>query len=120
MLKEFTCIICPNGCDITAEIENGTLSKTEGELCKRGKEYVLQEITAPKRNIASLIKVNGGELPLASVRLTNPIPKEKIFDVMNEIKKVQVDAPTHIGQIAIENVLGLNSNVIITKNILSN
>lgn len=117
MIKDFTCIICPNGCDLKATVVDGAVEKTEGALCKRGHEYVVQEITAPKRNIASSVKVNGGELPLASVRLSSPIPKEKIFDVMNEIKKVEVSAPTHIGQIVIENVLGLNSNVIITKNI---
>jgi len=36
---------------------------------------------------------------------------------MDEIKKIEVEAPTHIGQIVIENVLGLESDVVITKNI---
>jgi len=117
MTREFTCIICPNGCEISATIENNIVVKTEGSLCKKGEEYVVQEITAPKRTISSSIKVRGGELPLVSVRLSDFIPKEKIFEVMDEIKKVEVEAPTHIGQIVIENVLGLGSNVVITKNI---
>lgn len=117
MIREFTCIICPNGCEISATIENGEVLKTSGSSCKKGVEYVVQEIKAPKRTISSSIKVIGGDLPLVSVRLTDYIPKEKIFEVMDEIKKIEVEAPTHIGQIVIENVLGLGSDVVITKNI---
>lgn len=69
------------------------------------------------RNIATSILVEGGELPLASVRLTKPIPREKIFAVMEEIKKVKVSAPVSEGTIVISKVLGLDSNVIVTKDI---
>jgi CxxC motif-containing protein len=36
---------------------------------------------------------------------------------MEEINKVGVDAPTHIGDIAISNVLGTGADIVITKNI---
>jgi len=117
MTREFTCIICPNGCEITVTIENNVVIKTEGSLCKKGEEYVVQDITAPKRTLSSSIKVIGGDLPLVSVRLSDFIPKEKIFEVIDVIKKIEIEAPTHIGQIVIENILGLGSNVVITKNI---
>ena len=57
------------------------------------------------------------EMPLASVRLSAPIPKAKIFDVMNEIRKVKRTAPVHEGEVVIENVLGLGSNVIVTRTV---
>ena len=117
MTKEYTCIICPNGCELTAEFEDGKVLTVHGALCKRGREYVEQELTNPQRNIASSILLEGGVLPLASVRLSKPIPKDKIFDVMAAIKKVRLQAPVHIGQVAIPNVLGLGSDVIVTKNI---
>ena len=69
------------------------------------------------RNIATSILVEGGEMPLASVRLSAPIPKAKIFDVMNEIRKVKRTAPVHEGDVMIENVLGLGSNVIVTRTV---
>ena len=69
------------------------------------------------RNIATSILVEGGEMPLASVRLSAPIPKAKIFDVMNEIRKVKRTAPVHEGDVVIENVLGLGSNVIVTRTV---
>jgi len=117
MIRDFICIICPNGCEIRTDIDKDTISSIEGALCDRGKDYVRQELTNPLRNIASSVIVNNGELPLVSVRLTRPVPKSRIFDVMEEIKKVRVDAPVKIGTIAIKNVLGLNSDVIITKNV---
>lgn len=117
MLKEYTCIICPNGCEITAEIENQEILSLSGAKCKRGQEYVAQELTAPERTLSTSMLILGGTLPLASVRLSSPIPKERIFDAMEAIKKIQLEAPVCIGQVVIENVLGLKSNVIITKNI---
>ena len=69
------------------------------------------------RNIATSILVEGGEMPLASVRLSAPIPKAKIFDVMNEIRKVKRTAPVHEGEVVIENVLGLGRNVIVTRTV---
>ena len=57
MKKIFTCIICPNGCEIEVELDNDTIAKIEGATCKKGKEYVNQEITNPRRNIATSVKV---------------------------------------------------------------
>lgn len=119
MLKEYTCIICPNGCDIMAEIVDGKILSVEGATCKRGHDYVDQELTNPHRNIASSILLEGGVLPLVSVRLSSPIPKGKIFDVMASIKKAHLKAPVHGGQVAIADVLGLGINVIVTKNVVA-
>lgn len=117
MLKDYFCIICPNGCEITAETEKGEILSLSGAKCKRGNEYVKQELIDPRRNIATSVLLLDGELPLVSVRVTNSIPKDQIFQVMEEIKKIKLQAPVVSGQIAIENVLGLGSDVIITKNV---
>ena len=63
MLKKYTCIICPNGCEIEAEVLDGEIKSVSGFTCKRGEEYVRQEILAPKRTIASSVAVKNGELP---------------------------------------------------------
>jgi CxxC motif-containing protein len=117
MLKKYTCIVCPNGCDITVNVKDGKILSMEGEGCKRGQEYVEQELMNPQRNIASSVLLEGGTLPLVSVRLSNPVPKGKIFAVMSVIKKAHLKAPVSIGQVVIRNVLGLGSDVIVTKNV---
>lgn len=115
MKRTFTCIICPNGCEITAEYEGTDVRSIEGATCPKGKDYVRQELTDPRRNIATSIPVEGGELPLVSVRLDRPIPKKDIFAVMDAINKLHVKAPTTIGQAVLPDVCGLGANVIITK-----
>ena len=117
MLREFTCIICPNGCEITAGVEDNQIISIEGALCPKGETYVNQELTDPRRNIATSVLVKGGELPLASVRLTNPIPKARIFDAMAEIRGIAVEAPVEAGTVVIRGILGLDSDVIVTKGV---
>lgn len=117
MKKTFTCIICPNGCEIETEFETRNITALTGAACKRGEEYVRQELTNPQRNIATSALVAEGELPLVSVRLSQMIPKAKIFAVMEELKKVRLTAPVHIGQVVLKNVLDLGSDVIATKNV---
>lgn len=117
MVREFTCIICPNGCQMTVRTKQGEIEAVEGAGCPRGDGYVRQELTAPKRNIATSVLVEGGELPLASVRLTAPIPREKIAEAMEVIRKVRVTAPVTAGTVVIKGLMGYDSDVIITKDV---
>ena len=114
--RTFTCIVCPNGCVIETKSEPGKETEVTGNKCKRGKEYVLQELTDPRRTIATTVCIAGASLPLCSVRLNRAIPKKDIFRVMEEIDKVHLTAPVRIGQIAIENVCGLGADVVVAKN----
>ena len=117
MKRTFTCIICPNGCEVEAEYEGTDVLSVAGNLCPKGRAYVTQELADPRRTIATSVCVRGGALPLASVRLTRPIPRDRIFDAMAEINRHVLDAPVRIGDVVIENVLGLGSDVVITKNV---
>jgi len=117
MKRTFTCIVCPNGCEMEAEYEGTQVLSVKGQFCPKGKAYVTQELVDPRRTIATSVCVKGGMLPLTSVRTTCAIPKERIFDVMAEINKQTLTAPVRIGDVVIKNVLGLGSDVIVTKNI---
>lgn len=55
MLKEFTCIICPNGCEIEADVEDGKILSLTGAVCSKGEDYVSLELTDPQRNIATSV-----------------------------------------------------------------
>lgn len=133
MNKEFTCILCPNGCTVAVEYEEATkaagtteatgtttpktILSVTGNLCGKGEAYAKQELLDPQRSVASVVTVEGGQLPLASVRLSKPIPKDRIFAVMAEIRKQKLQAPVHIGQVVIKDILGTGSDLIATKNI---
>lgn len=117
MNKVLTCILCPNGCEIETVYEGKEILGMEGNLCPKGKDYVIQELVSPMRNIATSVLIEGGELPLVSVRLDRPIPKDRIFDVMEEIKNKRLHAPAAIGDVVIHDVLGTGADVIVTKNV---
>ena len=122
MVKNLTCIICPNGCKLEAVTKNnpdGTISIEEirGASCPKGITYAKEELVAPRRTISTSILVKGGELPLASVRLTSPIPKGRLFEAMDEIKKQVLTAPVEAGTVVISHILGYDSDVIVTKSV---
>lgn len=112
-MKEFTCIICPRGCRLKVDDQ----MNVTGNTCPRGKEYAISELTNPVRTITSSVRVSNREDLLASVKTSGSIPKGKIFEVMDEINKLEVEAPTKIGQVVKANILGLGVDILITKNI---
>ena len=112
-MKELTCIVCPRGCRLKVD-DN---MEVTGNACPRGKMYAINELTHPTRTITSSIRVSNRPYTLVSVKTSNPVPKDKIFAIMKEIDKLSVQAPTQIGQVVKANILGLDSDIIITKNI---
>ena len=113
MNRQLICIVCPKGCHLSVD-ENLNVT---GNSCKRGETYAKNELTAPTRMITSTVLVEGGELERLPVVTSNPIPKGKIFDVMREINKAKTKAPVSIGDVIIENVLGLDVNIVATRNV---
>ena len=83
----------------------------------RGRTYVENELKNPMRIVTSSVRVTGGNMPITSVRLTAPVPRNKMMDVIEELRKIRLTAPVSIGQIVIQDILGLGSDVIITKNV---
>ncbi len=115
--KELICIGCPMGCMLTAELENGEVIKVTGNTCPRGDAYARKELTSPTRIVTSIARVEGGELPVVSVKTAQDIPKGKIKDCITEIKKAVLKAPVRIGDVAVKNVADTGVDVIATKNI---
>ena len=93
-----TCIGCPSGCQITVTKIGDELT-IEGNECKRGEEYAIQEFTAPKRILTTTIQVADGILPLIPVRSDKPLPKDRLFDCMQHLSGVKTTAPIKMGQI---------------------
>lgn len=113
---ELTCISCPLGCPLKVETdESGAVMNVSGNTCKRGEEYGRKEVTAPMRTVTSTVRVSGGVAPVVSVRTRTDIPKGKIFQVMEEIRKAEAKAPVKIGDVVVENIAGTGVDLIATK-----
>ena len=115
--KEIRCIVCPTGCLVHVENVNGELV-IEGHSCNRGEEYAREEFIAPKRILTTTIRVENGFLPLIPVRSNTPIPKEKLQETLKEIAGTKVKAPIKMGDILIKNVIGLDANIIASRDLI--
>jgi len=114
-MQRLTCIECPKGCALSVMIEAGKVVGVTGNLCPKGYTYAVAEIESPVRILTSTVATKGLSLKMIPVRTERPIPKGAIFLVMQEIKKIRIEKPVHLGDIIIENCLGLGANLIATR-----
>jgi CxxC motif-containing protein len=113
--KEIICVICPNSCAITVkQMPDGKLLM-EGQGCKRGETYAKDEFTAPKRTLATTVRIKGAFIPLLPVRSSVPVPKEKLNDILDLLARIEVQAPFKCGATVVQNVLGLGADIIATR-----
>ena len=112
-MKEIICITCPKGCHL--KVDEETFAVT-GNSCPRGAVYGANELRNPVRVVTSTVVVDGPARRLP-VKTDRPIPKGKMFEVMDEIARVRVQPPVAVGQILIPNVADTEGNVVATKNL---
>lgn len=117
MIREMICINCPMGCRLTVDDSDKSNIKVNGNTCPRGITYAVNEVTAPKRMVTGSAVVVGGVIPMVSVKTREAIPKELIFDSLEQLKQVRLTAPVHIGDVVIANVCGCGVDFIATKNV---
>lgn len=118
--KDMVCIVCPVGCRMTLECQSESLTKAEdlkvsGNKCNRGSAYAFKEMTAPTRMLPTTVKIRKGILNRLPVRTENPIPKELIFEGMQVINQIEVEAPIKVGDVVLANLLGTGVNIIATR-----
>ena len=128
-MKEIICITCPKGCHLKVDEETYAVT---GNACPRGAVYGANELRNPVRVVTSTVVVDNvgtsDACPYASadgamprrlpVKTDRPIPKGKMFQVMDEIARIRVKAPVRVGDILIPNVAGTDGNVVATKSLL--
>ena len=113
-MREFTCIICPNGCNLMVDDD----LNVSGNLCPRGKQFALNEITNPKRTITSTCKTVFNDVPVIAVKTDGEVNKDDVKRVIEEINKVVINKRMKIGDIVINNVLNSGVNIVISSNLL--
>ena len=96
-MTELTCIVCPKGCRLKVDEENGFA--VTGASCQRGIVYGKKELTAPTRTVTSTVAIEGA------------LVKEAVA----VLKTVRVKAPVKTGDVIFENVLGTGADFIATK-----
>ena len=111
-MNKLTCIGCPLGCELTI---TGDDLQVEGAACKIGITYGKEEATNPTRNIATSVRVDGGDIPMLSVKTSRPIPKGKIMECVKAVHAVRMNAPVKVGDVVLANAAGTGVDMVATR-----
>lgn len=115
MNKEFICIRCPKGCIINVELDGTEIISMQGQTCNRGKEYVSEEITLPKRMVTSTVRIVDASYNVLPVVTDKPIEKKYVFELMGLLKDYECCAPVKEKDVLLEHVLGTDVNIIASR-----
>jgi len=108
--EKVICTTCPKGCTLEVTRDGETIiSILNG--CKRGHEYAKQELTDPRRMVASTVRIRGAVHPLMPVYTSAPFPKPRIPELLKLLRSVELNAPVALDQPVLENVLGTGIDV---------
>ena len=115
MKKEIICTVCPRGCHIQVEGEGENILSVTDYSCKRGLEYAKSEFAHPVRILTTTVKISGVSGDLLPVRSNKPVPKEKLFDCMDQIRQVEVALPVAQYDVIIADICGTGVDIVATK-----
>lgn len=112
---ELTCIVCPVGCALTAQVAADGSVQVTGNKCPRGAVYGEKELTNPTRVITSTVRVAGREDAVVGVKTASDIPKGKIMECMKALQEVTVTPPVKIGDVVLADVAGTGVDIVVTR-----
>lgn len=114
-MKNIICICCPRGCHLQVDEQNGY--QVTGNACPRGAEYGKSECLAPVRVVTSTVAVRGGLYPRCPVKTAAPVPKGKIFAVMQTLDGLVINAPVTLSQVIVKNAANTGVDLVATRNL---
>ena len=115
---QFNCTTCPSECLLTVEVERDDegrvveVRSVAGNSCPRGDKFAHQELTCPMRVLTTTVAVSSGDEALLPVRTAEAIPLELHAQAMALIRGLIVNAPIHMGDVVLENLLDTNIDLI--------
>ena len=105
------------GCALTVVSDQNAVESIEGNGCPKGIAYAKSEISDPRRMLSSTIKVRGGIHPVVPVHTRNPIPRKCMFELLDQLKQTELEAPVKMGQIVLTNIRGTGVDVIASRDL---
>ncbi|MFA5085959.1 MAG: DUF1667 domain-containing protein, partial [Candidatus Omnitrophota bacterium] len=72
----------------------------------------------PVRILTSAVLAEGLSPKMVPVRTDKPIPKNRLAEAMEEVKKIRLKNPVRPGSVIVENFLGLGVNLFATRTAL--
>ncbi|MBI5544826.1 MAG: DUF1667 domain-containing protein [Deltaproteobacteria bacterium] len=104
--RSFICIGCPVGCPLVLTHEGRDIVEIEGAACNRGAKYATQEFTDPRRGMSTTIAIEGARWKRLPVKVTCPIPKDRVLEAARASHRLRARAPIRRGDVLLDNLLG--------------
>ena len=120
---QFNCTTCPSECLLTVEVERDAdgaaveVRSVTGNSCPRGDKFAHQELTCPMRVLTTTVAVSGGDETLLPVRTAEAIPLKLHAQAMDLIRGLVANAPIHMGDVVLENLLNTNIDLVASMDI---
>ena len=113
--EKMICITCPMGCSLEVTREGQTLLSVDGNTCKRGEDYARRELTDPRRMAATTVRVKDGIHPLVPVYTASAFPKPRLFELLEALRQVELEAPVAMDQIVLANALDTGIDILASR-----
>ena len=119
-MKEMYCITCPTGCLLKVyEYSANEHVDVEGNLCEKGVDFAMAEITNPTRSLTTTVRTTFFGIPVLPVRTDGEIPKDKIMQAMKELSGIVVSTELGCGDVIVEDIASTGVNVIASSDMLT-
>ncbi len=97
--KNLTCISCPVGCAMTAELQPDGSLTVSGNQCARGAQYSRDELVDPRRVVTATCATDSAVHPRAPVRSREPCSRNLIPSILEEIYRTRIRLPVRQGDV---------------------
>lgn len=112
-MAEYTCIVCPLGCQLTVSEENGEVV-VKGNGCKRGENHGKNEYLNPMRMITTTVVLSNREEKRLAVISQGEVPKKMVPECLKEIYRTVVEAPISCGDVILKDVCHTGIDIVST------
>ena len=114
IMEKVICVTCPKGCTLEVTRDGETITHVE-KGCKRGHKYAQQELTDPRRMVATSVKIEGGLHPLLPVYTAAPFPKPMIADLLAVLREVKIKTPVRMDDVILQDALNTGIDILASR-----
>ncbi len=116
--RKFVCVVCPRGCALEVETdEGGLLVGVSGNACRRGEDYARSEIADPRRVLTTTVAIRGAALRRLPVKTAGAVPLGRLVEVCRALDGLIVEAPVACGDVILRDLCGLGVDLVATDSL---
>ena len=116
MATTLTCIVCPNGCQLTVKKTADGVVIT-GNKCIKGEKYGREEASDPKRVVTAVVRTVSDSWPCVPVKTDRAISKKYIRPLLKALYTKKIHLPVKRGDILIQNHKKTGARVVYTRTV---